>query len=89
METVLRKVERGDYDNSISLDAVCGMAGFADAIQAVMDRTSGGKIIVYPALHDLGLVRLVDMPEKLPSVAAHLDNGVWTSEAEKALLALA
>ena len=89
MRTVLSKIENGDYDTSISLDAVTGMAGFADAIQAVMDRTSGGKIMVYPSLHDLPLIRVVDMPKKLPEVAALLRDGVWTPEAEKALLALA
>lgn len=87
MQTVLRKVEQGDYDNAISLDAVTGMAGFKDAIQAVMDRTSGGKIIVFPALHDLGYTRVSEMPEKLPQVAEKLDNGRWTAEAEAALLA--
>jgi L-sorbose 1-phosphate reductase len=87
MRTVLSKIENGDYDTSISLDAVTGMAGFKDAIQSVMDRTSGGKIMVYPSLHDLPLIRVVDMGEKLPEVAALLRNGVWTPEAEKALLA--
>ncbi len=86
MRTVLRKIEDGIIDTHISLDAVTGMAGFKDAIQSVMDRTSGGKIMVYPMLHDLGLVRLQDMAEQLPEVAAKLNNGVWTKEAETALL---
>lgn len=86
MRTVLNKIENGDYDTSISLDAVTGMVGFADAIQSVMDRTSGGKIMVYPTLPDLPLIRLVDMPEKLPAVAAKLRDGIWTREAEEELL---
>lgn len=86
MATVLRKIEAGVIDTTISLDAVCGIAGFSDAIQSVMDRTSGGKIMVFPSLPDLGLVRLVDMPEKLPEVAALLKDGRWTVEAERALL---
>ncbi|MDO5533673.1 MAG: alcohol dehydrogenase catalytic domain-containing protein [Propionibacteriaceae bacterium] len=93
MATVLRKIESGIIDTTISLDAVCGIAGFNDAIESVMNRTSGGKIMVYPQLPDLGLVRLVDMPEKWPEVAALLaevaallDDGRWTVEAEKALL---
>ncbi|MFV0428757.1 MAG: alcohol dehydrogenase catalytic domain-containing protein [Arachnia sp.] len=86
MRTVLRKIEQGVIDTHISLDAVTGMAGFRDAIQSVMDRTSGGKIMVYPMLHDLGLVRLADMPEALPHVAEKLNNGVWTKQAEEALL---
>ena len=87
MRTVLRKIEEGIIDTHISLDAVTGMAGFRDAIDSVINRTSGGKIMVYPRLHDLPLTRLVDMPEKLPHVAAKLNNGVWTKEAEQALLA--
>lgn len=86
MATVLRKIEAGIIDTTISLDAVCGIAGFFDAIQSVIDRTSGGKIMVFPSLVDLGLVRLVDMPEKLPEVAALLKDGRWTVEAERALL---
>lgn len=87
MRTVLDKIERGILDTHVSLDAVTGMAGFSDAIQSVMDRTSGGKIMVYPMLHDLPLTRLADMPEQLPHVAAKLADGVWTKEAEAALLA--
>lgn len=86
MATVLRKIEAGIIDTTISLDAVCGIAGFSEAIQSVIDRTSGGKIMVFPQLADLGLVRLVDMPEKLPDVAALLKDGRWTVEAERALL---
>jgi threonine dehydrogenase-like Zn-dependent dehydrogenase len=87
MRTVLRKIEEGIIDTHISLDAVTGMAGFEDAIGSVMDRTAGGKIMVFPSLHDLPLTRLVDMPERLPHVAAKLNDGLWTKEAEKALLA--
>lgn len=86
MRTVLGKIERGVIDSQISLDAITGMAGFEDAINSVIERTSGGKIVVYPKLHDLPLIRLADMPEKLPHVAAELDQGVWTRAAEEALL---
>lgn len=86
MRTVLRKIEEGIIDTTISLDAVTGMAGFADAINSVINRTSGGKIMVFPSLHDLGLTRLVDMGEKLPEVAAALKDGRWTKEAEEKLL---
>ena len=37
--------------------------------------------------HDLGRVRLVDLPEQLPGVAALLDDGRWTRAAEQELLA--
>lgn len=87
MTTVVRKIERGDYDTTISLFAVTGMAGFTDAINSMMARTSGGKIMVFPSLPDLELTPLTDLPEKFPQVAAALDNGRWTKTAEELLLA--
>ncbi len=89
MRSLLNKLESGALDTSISLDAICGMAGFADAIEAVNNRTSGGKIMVYPQLRDLGLVRLADLAERLPAVAAAMTDGRWTPAAEAALLATA
>lgn len=86
MRTVVRKIEQGDYDTTISLDAITGMAGFKDAIQSVIDRTSGGKIMVFPQLHDLPLLRLCELEEHLPHVAAELADGLWTRAAEEALL---
>nr|WP_300144630.1 alcohol dehydrogenase catalytic domain-containing protein [Propionicimonas sp.] len=87
MKTMLAKVESGQLDTNVSLWAVTGMAGVADAIESVNNRTSGGKIMVYPMLPDLGLVRLDELAEKLPTVAAALDAGRWTKAAEAALLA--
>ncbi len=86
MATVLRKIEAGIIDTTVSLDAITGIAGFKDAIQAVMDRTSGGKIMVYPQLADQGLVRLQDLAETLPHVAEKMVDGRWTKAAEDALL---
>ena len=88
MRTVLRKIEDGVIDTTISLWAVTGMAGFGDAINSVINRTSGGKIMVFPMMHDLGLTPVSELAEKLPTVAAKLDAaGLWTKEAEEALLA--
>ncbi len=87
MKTMLAKVEEGSLDTNVSLWAVTGLAGVADGIAAVNNRTSGGKIMVYPSLPDLGLVKLEDLPEHLPTVAAALVDGRWTKAAERALLA--
>ena len=86
METVLAKLERGELDTNISVDAITGMEGVTDALAAVEARTSGGKIVVYPALHDLGMVRLSDLAARLPGVARELRDGRWTRAAEDALL---
>ena len=89
MATVLRRLERGELDTNISVDAITGMEGVTEALAAVEARTSGGKIVVYPALHELGMVRLAELGERLPSVAAALRDGRWTRAAEEALLAVA
>jgi threonine dehydrogenase-like Zn-dependent dehydrogenase len=89
MQAVLAKLERGDLDTNISVDAITGMEGVTDALAAVEARTSGGKIVVYPALHDLGMVRLSELPARFPRVAAALLEGRWTRAAEDALLASA
>ena len=86
METVLAKLERGELDTNISVDAITGMEGVTDALAAVEARTSGGKIVVYPALHDLGMVRLSELAARLPAVARELRDGRWTRAAEDALL---
>ena len=89
MKAVLRKLESGALDTNISLDAVTGFEGVADALAAIEGRTAAGKIMVYPSLPDLGLVRLSELGERFPTVAAALDEGRWTKAAEEELLRVA
>ena len=89
MKVVLAKLERGDLDTNVSVDAVTGMEGVGEALAAVEARTSGGKIVVYPMLHEMGMVRLGDLGDILPDVAAAMPQGRWTRAAEEALLAAA
>jgi threonine dehydrogenase-like Zn-dependent dehydrogenase len=86
MKAVLAKVERGELDTNISLDAVTGFEGVPDALAAVEARTSSGKIVVYPSLPDLGLIPLARLGDIVPTAAAALDHGRWTKAAEEALL---
>lgn len=89
MRIVLRKVEQDGFDTNASVDAVSGMAGAIDGIACVENRTLAGKIIVYPMLRELGLIPLGEMGKRYPSVAAKLDGGKWTREAEDELLRVA
>jgi threonine dehydrogenase-like Zn-dependent dehydrogenase len=89
MKTVLARLERGELDTNISVDAISGMEGIRDALAAVEARTSGGKIVVYPQLHETGLIRISEMREQLPAVADALRDGRWTREAEQVLLGTA
>lgn len=85
MRIVLRKVEQDGFDTNASVDAVSGMAGAIDGISCVENRTLAGKIIVYPMLRELGLIPLGELGQRFPSVAARLDGGKWTREAEAEL----
>jgi len=89
MKIVLGKVVAGKLDTNSSVDAVCGMAGALEGLAAVENRTLAGKIVIYPVLHELGLVPLNTLPQKLPTVAAKLDHGNWSLAAERELLKVA
>ncbi len=86
MKIVLNRVRSGRLDTNISVDAVSGMAGAAQAMAAVENRSLSGKIIVYPSLHDVGLVPLANLEHRFPSVSCKLDGGRWTQAAEDELL---
>ena len=86
MKAVLAKVEGGALDTNLSVAAVCDLDGALDGMRAIEQRRVSGKIIVYPSCRGLGLVRLEEMGERLPDVAKLLDRGMWTREAEQALL---
>ncbi len=89
MKIVLQKVIAGRLNTNCSVDAISGMAGATEGIAAVENRTLAGKIIVYPMLHDIGLIPLVDLHKPFPTVAAKLDQGQWTKAAEQELLRMA
>lgn len=86
MKLMLSKVESGRLDTNLSVAAISGLEGATDGIRAVENRSIAGKIIVYPACRDLGLVRLKELAEKMPDVAECLKHGLWTRRAEKKLL---
>jgi hypothetical protein len=89
MQAVLAKLEDGLLDTNISVDAISGMEGVAEALAAVQARTSGGKIVIYPLLEGVGMLTLPELGGRFPDVAAALDQGRWTRAAEEALLAAA
>ena len=89
MRIVLGKVQRDQLDTNACVDAISGMSGATDGIAAVENRTLAGKIIVYPMLHDVGLIPLCELDKHFPTVAGKLDNGRWTREAERELLRVA
>lgn len=89
MEVLLARMAAGQLDTNLSVDAISGMAGAAAGIAAIQDRTMAGKIVVYPALHELGLLSLAELASRFPTVASKLDDGQWCTDAEIELLKVA
>ena len=89
MRIVLGKVEDDQLDTNSSVDAVSGMKGAIEGLGCVENRALAGKIIVYPALSDMGLIPLADLPQQYPTVAEKLEGGMWTRAAEEELLRVA
>lgn len=86
MKRMLEKVESGRLDTNVSVAAISGFEGAVEGIRAVENRSIPGKIMVYPACKSMGLIRLEELAQKLPDVAACLKDGLWTMAAEKKLL---
>ena len=87
MRIVLKKVESGQLNTNVSVAAIAGLDGAMDGMRAVQKQEVPGKILIYPACRGLGLTRLEDLSQTMPEVAARMTDGVWTIEAESALLA--
>ena len=86
MKRMLAEAESGRLDTNVSVAAISGLEGATEGIRAVESRSIAGKIIVYPCCRGLGLVMLEELSEKMPQIAACLNNGLWTKEAEQKLL---
>jgi threonine dehydrogenase-like Zn-dependent dehydrogenase len=70
-----------------SVAAIGGLETAPEALQAVLDGKYPGKVVVFPQIHNLPLMGLKELSERLPEVAAKLgENLMWTSEAEEALI---
>ena len=86
MRAVLAKIDAGALDTNLSVAAISDLDGAVEGLRAVESRAIAGKIVVYPGCHELGLVRLTELPDRLPAVAEKVKDGVWTREAEQVLL---
>ena len=86
MKRMLEKTTSGRLDTNVSVAAISGLEGATEGIRAVENRSIAGKIVVYPACRDLGLVTLEELKIKMPQVADCLSNGLWTKDAEEKLL---
>lgn len=83
---VVEKTAAGQLEPRRALAAIGGLRAAPEALQALMDGRFPGKIVIFPALHDLPLTALADLQASEPGVAAALaPDGTWTSAAEARL----
>ena len=87
LEKVLHMVETGELDTNLSVAAICGLNAAREGLQAVKEAKYPGKTVIYTQIHDLPLMSLDEVPEKLPELKDKLGpKNSWTKEAEQALL---
>ena len=85
-QQVVDLANRGELSPGSIVGAVGGMRAAKDGLQALVDGSYSGKVLIFPQIHDLPLMGLSELREKLPDVAAKLSAGdTWNDEAEKAL----
>ena len=85
--TVMRKALEGALSPGRSVAAIGGIEEARKALVAVMEGTYPGKVVIFPQIHNLPLMSLDEVKEKLPDVAAKFGEGdLWTPEAEEALI---
>ncbi|MEZ4646876.1 MAG: zinc-binding dehydrogenase [Chloroflexota bacterium] len=86
---VMARALDGSLSPERSVAAIGGMETAQEAMAAVMAGKYPGKIVIFPQIHNLPLLGLDELPEKLAPVGAKLGPGnVWTDEAEATLIEL-
>ena len=85
--SVMERAREGALSPGRSVAAIGGIETARQAMEAVMDGRYPGKVVIFPQIHNLPLMSLDELKEKLPEVAARLkEGGVWTNEAEETLI---
>jgi L-sorbose 1-phosphate reductase len=84
---VLEKNNAGELNPNRSVAAVGSLTAARDGLQAVMDATLAGKVVIYPHIKEMPLTTLDQLKEALPAVYALLnERGEWTNGAEEEFL---
>jgi threonine dehydrogenase-like Zn-dependent dehydrogenase len=82
----MAKVASGQLSPARSLVAIGGLRAARAGLQAVIEQTYPGKVVIFPQLLDLPLLALSELPTALPDVATRLGpDQTWTLAAEQAL----
>ena len=85
--SVMHRRVAGTLSPGRSVAAIGGLETAADAIASVVDGRYPGKVVIFPQIHNLPLMSLKEVKERLPEVGAKLgEDLMWTNEAEQALI---
>ncbi|MFW5714086.1 MAG: hypothetical protein ACOCYU_05390, partial [Brevefilum sp.] len=89
MLTMLQKVEDGELNTNRSVAAVGSLSAAKDGMQAMINATYPGKVVIYPNIMDLPLTAVSELGSILPEVGSKLQGGrIWTKAAERELLSI-
>src|SRR5512138_642625 len=85
--SVMNRRVAGTLSPGRSVAAIGGLETAAQAIESVIEGKYPGKVVIFPQIHNLPLMGLKELKERLPEVAALLgEDLMWTNEAEEALI---
>lgn len=86
-EVVMHKAVTGQLSPQRSLAAVGGIEAARDGVQAMLDGTFAGKIMIFPQLTGPPLMGLRELGERYPDIGEQLEEGeIWTLEAERVFI---
>jgi L-sorbose 1-phosphate reductase len=89
LREMLFLAETGSLSPNRSVAAIGSLDAARDGMQALLDTTYPGKVVIYPHIKPLPLTSILDLKDTLPTVCARLKDGrEWTNEAEAELLRL-
>ncbi len=86
-QQVVDLADQGALSPGSIVGAIGGMTAASDGLRALVEGRYSGKVTIWPQIHDLPLMGLDELKEKMPNIAEKLGPGdTWTDEAEKAFI---
>lgn len=86
-KAVVDRCISGELDTNLSVAAIGGLIQISEGIQAMINSTFPGKIVIFPQVLDFPLTGLDALCEILPAVAEKLgENNTWNNDVESAFL---
>ena len=85
-QMILQKTLNGELNPNRSVAAIGGMEVAREGLEALVNGTYAGKIVIFPQISGLPLIGLHELKGRYPAIAEQLgENDLWTLDAEKAL----